>query len=105
MGVQLDSSVRLSVLAEAQVRSIHLASLRILGEIGVVLTQAEAREILAGAGAILREDRVLLPAELVEEAVGHCPRQVTLRGRSGQSMTLGDGSLDWHNLGGASTVY
>ncbi|MFN2227565.1 MAG: trimethylamine methyltransferase family protein, partial [Anaerolineae bacterium] len=105
MEIQLESSVRLSVLAEAQVRAIHLASLRILGEIGVVLTQSEAREILVGAGASLHGDRVLLPAELVAEAVGRCPRQVTLRGRSGQSIVLGGGSLHWHNLGGASTVY
>jgi len=105
MEIQLESSVRLSVLDEAQVRSIHLATLRILGEIGVVLTQSEAREILTGAGASLQGDRVLLPADLVEEAVGRCPRQVTLRSRSGQVITLGGDRLHWHNLGGASTVY
>lgn len=97
--------VHLSVLAESQVQSIHLASLRILGEIGIVLTQLGAREILSGAGASLQGDRVLLPPELVEEAVARCPRQVSVRGRSGEGVVLGDGSLHWHNLGGASTVY
>jgi trimethylamine--corrinoid protein Co-methyltransferase len=97
--------VHLSVLTESQVRAIHLASLRILDKVGVVLTQLTAREILAGAGARVQGDRVLLPPGLVEEAVGLCPRQVTVRGRSGAAVVLGDGSLDWHNLGGASTVY
>jgi trimethylamine--corrinoid protein Co-methyltransferase len=86
-------------------RSIHLASHRILDEIGLVLAQPEAQEILAGAGAKVQGDRILLPPELVEAAVARCPRQVTLRGRSGGAMVLGDGSLHWHNLGGASTVY
>ena len=97
--------VQLSVLTEPQVRSIHLASLRILDEVGVVLTQPAAREILTGSGARVQGDRLLLPPELVEEALGRCPPQVTVRGRSGAEMVLGDGSLDWHNLGGASTVY
>jgi trimethylamine--corrinoid protein Co-methyltransferase len=97
--------VHLSVLTEPQVRTIHLATLRILAEVGVVLTQPTAREILAGAGAKMYGDRILLSPEPVEEALGHCPPRVTLRGRSGETVVLGDGSLDWHNLGGASTVY
>ncbi len=97
--------VQLSVLTEPQVRSIHRATLRILDEVGVVLTQPTAREILVGSGARVQGDRVLLPPELVEEALGHCPPQVTVRGRSGAAVVLGDGSLDWHNLGGAATVY
>lgn len=104
-GVQPDGVVHLSVLTEPQVQSIHLATLRILGEIGIVLTQSEAREILASSGASLQGNRVLLPAELVEEAVARCPRQVRLRGRSGEAIALGDGGLHWHNLGGASSVY
>jgi trimethylamine--corrinoid protein Co-methyltransferase len=97
--------VYLSVLTEPQVRAIHLATLRILDEVGLVLTQPMAREILSGAGARVHGDRVLLPPEVVEDALGLCPRQVTVRGRSGAAVVLGDGNLDWHNLGGASTVY
>jgi trimethylamine--corrinoid protein Co-methyltransferase len=95
----------LSALMDQEVEAIHQATLRILAEIGVVLTQAEAREILSGAGATVRGDHVLLPPSLVEQSLAGCPRQVTLRGRGGQTMVLGDGSLHWHNLGGASSVY
>ena len=50
-------------------------------------------------------DRVRIPSDLVEWAIAQCPRQVTLRGRGGQCVTLGDGSLSWHNVGGARDVY
>jgi trimethylamine--corrinoid protein Co-methyltransferase len=48
---------------------------------------------------------VRIPSDLVEWAIAQCPRQVTLRGRGGQTVTLGDGSLSWHNVGGARDVY
>jgi trimethylamine--corrinoid protein Co-methyltransferase len=97
--------VRLTVLTEEEVGAIHQATLRILSEVGVVLTQPEARETLVGAGATVRDDRVLLPSDLVERAVTQCPRVVNVRGRSGDTVTLGDGNLHWHNLGGAREVY
>ncbi|MGD8626882.1 MAG: trimethylamine methyltransferase family protein, partial [Anaerolineae bacterium] len=96
---------KLRVLTAAEVESIHQATLRILGEVGVVLTQAGARERLAGAGATVRGDRVLLPPDLVADSVAHCPRQVSIRGRGEKTIVLGDGFTHWHNLGGASTVY
>jgi trimethylamine--corrinoid protein Co-methyltransferase len=97
--------LRLSVLTDAELEAIHQATLRILSEVGVVLTQPEAREVLAGAGAAVRGDRVLLPPDLVERSLAQCPRQVTVRGRDGQPVVLGDGALHWHNLGGAREVY
>ncbi len=97
--------VQLTILTDEEVEAIHQATLHILGEIGVVLTQPEAREMLSGAGATVQGDRLLLPAELVERAVSQCPRQVITRGRDGQTVVLGDGSLHWHNLGGAREVY
>ena len=97
--------VRLTVLTDTEVEGIHQATLRILAEIGVILTQPEARKIMTGAGATVRGDRVLLPSDLVEQEVARCPQQVTTRGRAGEPVVLGDGSLHWHNLGGARDVY
>jgi trimethylamine--corrinoid protein Co-methyltransferase len=48
---------------------------------------------------------VYLSPDLVEKTLGTCPSQVSLRGRGGKVKTLGDGSLHWHNLGGARDVY
>jgi trimethylamine--corrinoid protein Co-methyltransferase len=96
---------RLRVLRDEEVEAVHHATLRVLSEIGVVLTHKEAQEVLTDAGARVRADRVLLPADLVEREIALCPPQVSIRGRSGQEVVLGDGSLHWHNLGGACNVY
>jgi trimethylamine--corrinoid protein Co-methyltransferase len=97
--------VRLIILTDEEVEGVHQATLHILSEVGIVLTQPEAREVLAGAGAAVRDDRVLLPPDLVERALAQCPHQVTVGGRNGEPVVLGDGTLHWHNLGGAPDVY
>lgn len=97
--------VGLKILSDAEVEAIHEATLRILEEVGVVLTHPEAREVLTGAGATVRGERVLIPASLVESALRQCPSRVGVRGRDGREVVLGDGSLHWHNLGGARDVY
>jgi len=94
----------LTVLTRDEVESIHRATLRLLAETGVVLTEPRAREILLEAGAEAEGDMVRLPRDLVEEVVGRCPEQVRIRGRSGQEATLGDGQTRWHNVGGAREV-
>jgi trimethylamine--corrinoid protein Co-methyltransferase len=95
----------LSVLIDNEVEAVHQATLRILSEVGLVLTHEPAREMLAAAGASMRGARVHLPPDLVERSVALCPSQVSLHGRGGQATILGDGSLHWHNLGGAAQVY
>ena len=97
--------LRLAALEEAEVRAVHGATLRILAETGVVLEHHEGRRMLCDSGAHVDGERVLLPPELVERCLGLCPHQVMLRGRSGSAKCLGDGSLNWHNLGGARDVY
>jgi trimethylamine--corrinoid protein Co-methyltransferase len=94
-----------TVLSPEEVEAIHRATLRILSEVGVTLTHAEARQVLTGAGAAIRDERVLLPPDLVEGCLARCPHQVTLKGRGGAVKTLGDGSLNFHNLGGARDIY
>jgi trimethylamine--corrinoid protein Co-methyltransferase len=94
-----------TVLSPEEVEAVHRATLRILSEVGVTLTHAEAREVLTGAGATIRDERVLLPPDLVEACIARCPRQITIRGRGGAVKTLGDGSLNFHNLGGARDIY
>lgn len=96
---------RLTVLSPETVEAIHQATLRLLGETGVVLTHPAGREMLLGAGARLEGDRVLLPPDLVESALAQCPSQVAIRGRGGTVCVLGDGRLHWHNLGGAREVF
>ncbi len=96
--------ISLTILTDHEVEAIHQATLRILDEVGLVLTESAARELLSGSGARMEGERVFLPPDLVEGTVAQCPRQVTVRGR-GSAVTLGDGALHWHNLGGACYVY
>lgn len=93
------------VISEEDVESIHQATLRVLSEVGIVLSHPGIKELLLEAGATLKEDRVLFPPELVEKAVASCAKKVTTRGRNGVEIVLGDGTLHWHNLGGAREIY
>ena len=93
------------VLSPSEVAAVHQASLQILAETGIVLRHPAARLQLQEAGAQVVGERVRLPADLVEWAVSQTPQQVSLRGRAGRTTVLGDGSLHWHNLGGAAQIY
>ena len=93
------------VISEEDVESIHIATLRVLSEVGIVLSHSEFKERLIDAGATIKADRVLLPPEMVEKALADCGKKVTTRGRTGKEIVLGDGTLHWHNLGGARDIY
>jgi trimethylamine--corrinoid protein Co-methyltransferase len=95
----------LKVLSEEDVEAIHQATLRVLSEVGIVLSHAEAKELLLEAGATLKDDRVLLSPEMVEAAIASCTKKVSTTGRNGEEIVLGDGQLHWHNLGGARDVF
>jgi len=97
--------IRLSILEENEVESIHQATLRILGETGVVMTEPHSRELLTSAGAKINGNRVLFPPELVEKCIAGAGKKVVIHGRSGSVKTLGDGNLYFHNLGGAPNIY
>jgi trimethylamine--corrinoid protein Co-methyltransferase len=95
----------LNILNDAEVETLHHATLRILAEVGVTLTHPDARQMLTDAGATIQNNRVCLPPELVEDCLAKCPSQVTVRGRAGTTKTLGNGSLNFHNLGGARDIH
>jgi len=96
---------QLSVLDETEIESIHQASLRILSETGVVLTEARSRAILREAGAKVLDRQVLFPSDLVENCISRAGKRTIIRGRGGMAKTLGDGALYFHNLGGAPNVF
>ncbi len=95
----------LNLLSPDEVKAIHQASLRILADTGVVLTESKSCQILNDAGAKIQQNRVLLPPELVETCIKQAGKRVMIRGRSGMVKTLADGNLYFHNLGGAPNVY
>ena len=95
----------LTFMDENEVNAIHQASLRILDETGVVLSEPQSLELLSGSGAKVQGNRVRLPPDLVEKCIAQAGRRVTVRGRGGTEKTLGDGNLYFHNLGGAPNIF
>lgn len=92
------------VISDSEVEAIHDASLRVLSEVGLVLDHPDICNRLRDKGAVIDGGRVCLPPEMVERAIQASGKKVTTRGRNGVSITLGDGSLQWHNLGGARDI-
>jgi trimethylamine--corrinoid protein Co-methyltransferase len=74
---------QLSVLSDAQLQAIHAASLEVLARTGCLVPLAEARDLLADAGARVEGERVYIKPETVEWALGNL-RPVTLYNRLGE---------------------
>ncbi len=70
------------LLAPEQLEKIHLASLRILEDIGMDFLLPDACDILRQAGARVDGQRVRMDRGLVMEAVAHAPSQFTLHARN-----------------------
>ncbi len=94
-----------SFLTPQAVEAMHIATLRILGETGVSIKHAGARELFASHGARVEKERILIPPELVEKCIALAGKKVSIRGRGGTVKNLGDGNLYFHNLGGARDVF
>ncbi len=76
-------TLSLRVLSDEQCRELTAASLECLERIGVDVANAEARDLLAGAGARVDGVRVRIPAPVIRAAIGSTPRSFTVWGRSG----------------------
>jgi trimethylamine--corrinoid protein Co-methyltransferase len=97
--------IQLRVLGENGVKQVHDATLQILSEVGIVLTHPAAREMLAGHGARVAENRMYLPAHLVVKCVAQCPHTVKVQGRDPQkTVVLGDSGCYAHNVGGTPNI-
>lgn len=93
------------IISDQDIEDIHQGTLRVLSEVGIVLDHPEIKDQLVEKGAAVQDGRVQIPADLVEQSIAGSTKKVTTRGRAGKSITLGDGSLNWHNLGGARDIY
>jgi trimethylamine--corrinoid protein Co-methyltransferase len=78
-------------LTNDQCRLIHCASLEILERTGVRLYHQPALDLLKRAGCSVEENRVRIPAHLVEWALRTAPSRIMMYDRSGKPvMPLGD---------------
>jgi trimethylamine--corrinoid protein Co-methyltransferase len=97
--------MKLTVLLPDEIDALHQATLSVLGDTGIILSYPPAIDILVEAGSVIEQDRIKIPAPLVESALANCKKPVSLTGRGGDMVSLGDGSLHWHNLGGAREIF
>jgi trimethylamine--corrinoid protein Co-methyltransferase len=67
-----------------ELESIHLASLRVLKEIGVDVLHDEARRVMKAHGADVREgsERVRFDSDMLLELVAHAPSEFTIHARN-----------------------
>ncbi|MFW5855682.1 MAG: trimethylamine methyltransferase family protein [Bacillota bacterium] len=72
------AGVELEVLTDDQIEKILDASTRILEKTGVVYHDEEALDIMKDAGCKVEDNRVRIPAKLVEDAIRTVPGRVTL---------------------------
>ena len=72
------------LVSDDELESIHLASLRVLKEIGVDVLHDEARAMMKAAGAEVRDgsERVRFDADMILDFVSHCPSEFTLHARN-----------------------
>jgi trimethylamine--corrinoid protein Co-methyltransferase len=95
------------VLSADQVEAIHLASLRILEEIGMEVMQPEARAILRSAGAEVDEGnmRVRFDRALVMDHIAKAPAEFTLRARNpAHDIALGRDRMAISSVGGPAYI-
>ena len=75
---------QLELFTDDQICDFHLATLRVLEEIGIAIHDENAAKILADAGADLDEKTrvVKIPQNLVSDAIRKVPKSVTLGARN-----------------------
>lgn len=73
---------RYQIISQNELEMIHENTLRIMEEIGIVITYEPAREVYAKHGAKVEGKRVYFPRTLVEEAIKLSPSSFTLHARN-----------------------
>ena len=72
----------MQIVSADELEAIHQTSLTILEEIGMDFLNAEARDILARAGAKVDGLRVRMDRGLIEQAIATAPAEFTLHARN-----------------------
>jgi trimethylamine--corrinoid protein Co-methyltransferase len=85
-GFLQSGGLSLNLFTDDELDAIHSATLEVLEKTGVFFEDEEAREILAGGGAIVDPETkvVKFPPYLVEDAIRSAPGKVLLAGRDPQ---------------------
>jgi trimethylamine--corrinoid protein Co-methyltransferase len=92
------------IVSDDQLETIHLASLRVLKEIGVDVLHDGARAIMKAAGADVRgsSERVRFDADLIVETIRSAPSEFTLHARNqAHNVIFGGDNVVFSQMGSA----
>ena len=83
-GKMQSGGLSLNIFSRDELEQVHSATLEVLRRTGLYIGDKQAREILAGGGAIVDETTgtVKFPSYLVEDAIRWAPSKVFLAGRN-----------------------
>ncbi len=90
------------MFSDAEIRQIHNATLETLTEMGMHITNDEALDIFADAGADVDKDsgRVKIPPYMIDDAVRSAPPEVLLAGRDPENdVVVGDSRVNFTTFG------
>ncbi len=88
------------LLTQEQILKLHRATLNILEKTGVRVMHEEARQMLKDAGCTLKKDNiVLIPDYLVEEAIKSAPSRVTIYNQKGETAMRLEGRNVYYGMG------
>ena len=84
----------IGLLLRSEAEEVHSRALEVLSKVGVYFEDKSVEKVMIDGGCELKEGRVLVPEELVKEALSKAPRRFDLYDRDGNyAATLGNGAL------------
>ncbi len=78
--------MELCILTSQEIEKIHQATVRVLEETGIVLTESGSRELCLTAGCKLDEKHVYIPGELVENCIDLAEKNNFSGARRGENL-------------------
>jgi len=95
---------RLELLSREQIETIHLASLKILEEVGVIIQSDNALKLVGEAGASVDKTKKIahIPQHLAKESLVKVPSTIRLYSRDGRHDLLLEGNRVNYNPGSAA---
>jgi trimethylamine--corrinoid protein Co-methyltransferase len=97
----LDNRLQLQFLPPEALDRIEETAYRLLDEVGISLQHAGATAMLHGHGCRVDNERVYIPRDVVDWALGHVtPHRQWYRVDGSAGFVFGDGQIRFHNSGG-----
>ncbi len=96
----------LPLLDDEGIERIHNASLRVLEDLGIELWSAEARKLMADAGAIVDGEVVRIGRDMVDAALASAPSSFNLTSRNpDKQLTIGGRNIAFGLVAGPPAVH